>query len=231
MAQESDKSEAGDNGGVVRGRGRPKRDIDQDDVADAVAELFREGGYEAVSIINTANKLAVSRATLYRTVPTKEDLLGVLFERSTAELTANAQEVIGSIDDPRAQLTALIQLQADAAISMRGYLPVFFGSSHLPTEIVGRWHKWSRKYEAMWVGVITQNMDAGYLPPSDPRIVARLVLGMLIWVSRWWRPREAITADAIAEAATNLLGLTQEAFPKKLPTPPARPRRRSSNRA
>ena len=47
-------------------------------VADAVAELCAEGGYEAVSIVDTAEKLSVSRATLYRTVPTKEDLLGIL---------------------------------------------------------------------------------------------------------------------------------------------------------
>jgi AcrR family transcriptional regulator len=63
-------------------------------VADAVAELFAEGGYEAVSIPGTAEKLSVSRATLYRTVPTKEDLLGVLFERSTREITQRIRAVI-----------------------------------------------------------------------------------------------------------------------------------------
>ena len=55
--------------------GRPRLTIDRDAVADAVAELFAEGGYEAVSIVDTAEKLSLSRATLYRTVPTKEDLL------------------------------------------------------------------------------------------------------------------------------------------------------------
>lgn len=62
-----------------RPRGSPRLDIDKDAVADAVAELFAEGGYAAVAIADTAAKLSVSRSTLYRTVPTKEDLLGILF--------------------------------------------------------------------------------------------------------------------------------------------------------
>lgn len=64
-----------------RTRGRPRFEIDRDAVADAVAGLFRERGYETVSIVGTAQRLAVSRATPYRTVPTKEDLLGILLDR------------------------------------------------------------------------------------------------------------------------------------------------------
>lgn len=207
---------------VSRPRGRPKVHIDLDAVADAVAELFAEGGYEAVNIINTAEKLSVSRATLYRTVPTKDGLLGILFERSTAELTARAQEAIRSTEDPRQQLFTLIDLQANAAVSMRAYMPVFFGSSHLPADVVGRWHRWSRRFEAIWVDVIERNMAAGVLAPGDPRVAARLVLGMLIWVSRWYRPREAITPEQIAATAHGLLGLSDAAAPPKRKAPAKR---------
>lgn len=208
-----------------RPRGRPKVAIDLDAVADAVAELFAEGGYDAVNIVNTAEKLAISRATLYRTVPTKEGLLGILFERSTAELTARAQEVIRTVDDPGERLARLIDLQARAAIDMRAYMPVFFGSSPLPSDVVGRWHRWSRKFEGIWVDVIEESMAAGVLAQGDPRIAARLVLGMLIWVSRWYRPRETITAEEIAATARGLLGL-DGAQPSK-PKPPAKRRTRS----
>jgi AcrR family transcriptional regulator len=230
MASNTGSRAAGESEDATRGRGRPKLEINRDDVADAVAELFHEGGYEAVSIINTADKLSVSRATLYRTVPTKEDLLGILFERSTAELTANAQAAIKATEDPREQLVALIKLQAEAAITMRGYLPVFFGSSHLPTDIVGRWHKWSRKYETMWVDVIAENIEVGNLPAGDARIATRLVLGMLIWVSRWWRPREAVIANEIADAASSLLGLSSDPPAKKGRSAAPKTRQRSPKR-
>ncbi|WP_082612751.1 MULTISPECIES: TetR/AcrR family transcriptional regulator [unclassified Nocardioides] len=188
-----------------RPRGRPRLDIDPDAVADAVAELFAEGGLEAVSILDTAEKLSVSRATLYRTVPTKEHLIGILFERSTGELTENAKTLVKEIDDVEERLLALVRLQVDAAIRMRRYMPVFFGGGDLPPEVFERWHKWSRDYEKIWVDVVKQNIDAGLLNQADPVIVARLLLGSCIWVSRWYRPKEKFSPEEITEVAVDLV--------------------------
>lgn len=190
-----------------RPRGRPRLTIDRNAVADAVAELLAEGGYDAVSIPDTADKLSISRATLYRTVPTKEDLLGILFERSTRELTARAKAVVREVDDPAEQLSRLLMLQADAAVQMRSYMPVFFGGGALPQDVLARWHTWSRQYEELWVKVVKANMRAGYLDPGDPTLATRLILGMLIWVSRWYRTSERVTSGQIAETAIHLLGL------------------------
>jgi len=188
-----------------RPRGRPRLDIDPDAVADAVAELFAEGGLEAVSILDTAEKLSVSRATLYRTVPTKEHLIGILFERSTGELTRNARASVKESDDPAEKLLGLVRLQVDAAIRMRRYMPVFFGGGDLPPDVFERWHKWSREYEKIWVSVVKENMEAGALADADPVITARLLLGSCIWVSRWYRPKDKYSPEEITEVAVNLV--------------------------
>jgi AcrR family transcriptional regulator len=193
--------------GSGRSRGRPRLEINRDAVADAVVELFEEGGIEAVSIADTAEKLSVSRATLYRTVPTKEELLGILFERSTRQLTERSEEALAAVADPGEQLERLIRLQAAAAIQMRSYMPVFFGGGGLPSDVFMRWRKWSRQYERRWAVVVEACMDVGYLDKGDALVATRLILGMIIWVSRWYRPSEKITADQIAEAATSLLRL------------------------
>jgi AcrR family transcriptional regulator len=196
--------------GIKRPRGRPRLEINLEAVADAVGELFASGGYEAVSIGSTAEKLNVSRATLYRTVPTKEDLLGVLFERGTGELTEHAREIILRERRPHPQMLALVRLQVDAAIRMRRYMSVFFGGAGLPPDVFERWHSWSRQYEALWVASIKKAMKAGVLETADPVVTTRLVLGMCIWVSRWYRPNEGYGNDEIAEAAIRLLKLDAE---------------------
>jgi AcrR family transcriptional regulator len=190
-----------------RPRGRPRLTIDRNAVADAVAELFYKGGYDAVSIVDTAEKLSVSRATLYRTVPTKQDLLGILFERSTREITEQVEVAIRNIADPAERLKEMVRLQSEAAVQMRSYMPVFFDGGDLPTDVVQRWHRWSRQFEKLWVSVVAANMEAGYIEKGDEVITTRLILGMILWVSRWYRPKEKITSDQIADDAIRLLRL------------------------
>ena len=89
---------------------------------------------------------------------------------------------------------------------MRDYLFVFFGRSWLQPEIYSEWRSWSREYEGIWRSAVVAAADEGALQISDPVIATRLVLGMCLWVSRWYRPSMSIDADQLADEAMQLLG-------------------------
>jgi AcrR family transcriptional regulator len=207
-----------------RPRGRPRRDIDLTAVSDVAAQLFNEKGYDAVSIEAVAEALSVSRATLYRTVPTKEDLLGMVLERSIAEVRQLALDVLSRTSDRREALFGLIRMQVDAAIRLRDYLSVFFGGAGLPPDTYARWRTWAREYEDLWVQTVGEAMDAGVLDTADPKVTARLLLGMIMWISRWYHPVQGLTADEIADAAIKLV--RHDSAPNSMtpapwmPTPP-----------
>lgn len=189
-----------------RGRGRPRRSIDREQVADVVEELFEEGGYDAVSIEETAKRLTVSRATLYRTVPSKEHLLAILFERMTTELY---DEAVAIAEDPalapREKVDRLVRAQIDAAFRQRNYLLVFFGGGSLPAEDFEHWKEWRRKYEGLWLRVVEEAIKTGDLPDDDPRLITRLITGMTTWVARWARPNGPHDSAHVADVALRLV--------------------------
>jgi hypothetical protein len=104
-------------------------------------------------------------------------------------------------------------------------MAVFFGGGDLPKEVVDRWHPWSRRFEKMWVSVVEANMQAGYLDEGDPVVTTRLIIGMIVWVSRWYRPNDKITSEQIAEEAIRLLRLGPGHAKDEPETPAARPRK------
>lgn len=193
------------NEAAPRKRGRPRVEIDRVDVANAVADLLAEGGFDAVSVPDTAEKLSISRATLYRTVARKEDLLNLLFEQRTTEIMTSAQAIVDSIDEPGEQLEALVRFACETAIQMRQYLPVLMGGGGLSEDVYARWHEWNMDYEKLWVRVVEANIEAGLLNDADPVIAARLVLGSCVWVSRWYRPGDAYDPETIADSAVALV--------------------------
>jgi AcrR family transcriptional regulator len=194
-------------GSGVRARspGRPRKKIDLAAVAETVNELFVDGGYEAVSIEAVAERLSVSRATLYRTVPTKDHLLAILFERSTRTLDEGARALVAEGREPADELAALVGMHVVAAIETRRYAGVFYGGAGLPDDIYKRWQWFSHEYEQLWIGVVTRAIAAKVLAPGDPVLKTRLILGMIIWVSRWYRPGEPYSAEKIAREALQLI--------------------------
>ena len=189
-----------------RRRGRPALAIETDALLAAVERLFSEGGLDAVTIERTAQELGVSRATLYRSVPSKEHLLGLLFERMTGELDRDAREVTRARDTtPRQRLEALIRVQIEAAVRMRDYFFVYFDGSGLPRGVYDNWRHWANDYEQVWVKTVRAAIRAGDLPPGDPKLTTRLILGMTIWVANWFKPREGFTPEQVQERAVELL--------------------------
>jgi AcrR family transcriptional regulator len=184
---------------------RPRKELTEAAIANAAADLFATGGYEAVTIIAVAKKLHVSRATLYRTIATKDELMVVLFERSTQRLLEATQELVAERRRPAEELEAMVALLANSAVETRRHLAVFFGGQGLGPDAYERWREFTRAYEDLWLRVVKRSMKAGIVPKGNPVLTTRLVLGMLIWISRWYRPAEEFTVEEIAAHALQIL--------------------------
>jgi len=189
-----------------RRRGRPPKELDRRQIAEAVERILERDGADGVSVERAATELSVSRTTLYRTVPTKQHLLGLVFEKLTADLLASALAATEAPGRPPGErLHALMSIHIGAAVRMREYLMVFFDGGDLPADVYANWHRWRHRYEEVWRETVSAAMDDGTLRQGDVAVATRLVLGMCIWTSRWYRPERDPDADRIADLAFSLL--------------------------
>jgi hypothetical protein len=82
---------------------------------------------------------------------------------------------------------------------------VVAGGSGVQSDAYRRWQKWSHEYESLWQDAVGRAIDAGVLAKADPVVTTRLLLGMAIWVSRWYRVDEGWNAEDIADVAVRLI--------------------------
>jgi len=78
---------------------------------------------------------------------------------------------IADHDDSRDQLVEMIKLQAEGAVQMRSYMPVFFGGGDLPPDVFARWHTWSRQWRTATPSSLS-SLASRYLLIGGPDEVA-----------------------------------------------------------
>jgi hypothetical protein len=125
----------------------------------------------------------------------------------TDELTAEGVEAIKEDGrTARERLDALIRVQIGAAIRTRDYLFVFFGREWLEDDVYEDWREFTHGFEKdIWERVVADAIAEGSLPARDPKTATRLMIGMLVWICRWYRPGKTDVAELQAEAI-RLLG-------------------------
>ena len=71
----------------------------QDKIADAAVQLFRENGYEPVSVGDICAAAGVARSSFYRAFSCKNDIIRRLFEHTDANSIVSVEELLAAEND------------------------------------------------------------------------------------------------------------------------------------
>jgi AcrR family transcriptional regulator len=152
------------------------------------AQLFRDRGYDATSVSDVARALGMTKAGLYHHFESKEALL---FEIMMYGLERVRDEVIvpvRTVRDPEERLRQLIVRHARIATRGQGAI------AHLGDEIRAlpaasrrQVEQRMRIYFDLIRDTLTELKTAGRLRDVDPTVAAFSLLGMILWLPRWFR--------------------------------------------
>lgn len=199
-------------------------------VLHMAARLFNEKGFHATSLDEVAERLHVTKPTLYHYVRSKDD---ILYEcvKSGLQMMREAIAARGAAGG-----SALQQLEA----GMRAYVHIVMqdfgmcliriGEDPLPEAGRSELRRLKREIDLEFRRLIQACVADGSLRAVDPKLAAFTLAGALSWVGRWYRPGGALAAGHIADTCCQLLlhGLLPEpaaATPSSSPSPTPRRRR------
>lgn len=170
-----------------------------------IAQIFRDRGFDATSVSDIARALGLTKAGLYHHFESKEALL---FEIMMFGLDKVRDEVIipvRAIGDPEERLRQLVLRHA--RITTRGHGAV----AHLQDEIRALAPAARKQVEhrmRVYVDLVRSTLDelhaAGRLCEVDRTVATFSVIGMILWLPRWFRQDGRLTQDQVAGNIANL---------------------------
>lgn len=149
--------------GEGTGRVARKRDRRIQQILAVAADLFGERGYEAVNLDDVAERLDVTKGSLYYYFASKDELAAAAIETLGTDWTARLESLpAASIGTPTQRLRALIR--EHVTIAVREYpaaLRLFLVPSTWPGRLRTRITELRRRHDLVFREVLTEGLDSG----------------------------------------------------------------------
>ena len=174
-------------------------------VLQTAARLFNERGFHATSLDDIAERLHVTKPTLYYYVKSKDDILLECVRTALAMMQAGIAEVRLGGGRALDQLQACMRIYAGIVMEDFGQCVIRIGEDPLPPPLKKELRRLKAGIDHEFRRLIDEGIAEGSLVPCDPKLAAFMLAGALSWIGRWYRPGGEMTPDQIADQGIALL--------------------------
>lgn len=176
-------------------------------ILDIAAELFAARGFHGVSVAELGSACGISGPALYKHFESKDAMLAEMLVSISETLLSEGRSRVGSADDPRAALEALVEWHIEFALEHRALIVVQDRDwSSLPDEARERVRELQRSYVDVWATQV-RLLDPD-LSPETARTRAHVLFGLLNSTPHSGRLPDPQMHDVLREMALGALGLT-----------------------
>lgn len=187
------------------GKREAERALKREAVLQTAARLFNEKGYAASTLEEVAERLGVSKPTVYYYVENKD---AILYECVKAGLDM-LQQAIREADAAggTAWEKLLAGMRAYVAIVTQdfGMCVIRVGEDPLPPASRQKLRRMKAELDHEFRELIRQGIAEGSIAPCDPKLAAFTLAGALSWIGRWYDPKGSLGPDEIAEQCIGVL--------------------------
>lgn len=197
-----------------------ERENKRDAVLHAAASLFNERGYHGTSLELVAEKLEITRPTVYYYFKNKDE---ILFEcvRIALEMIEQAAKAVTARGGSAAeQLIAVMHKYAEVMMMEFGMCLVRVGDGPLVPESRAKLRKLQANIDHKLRELIAQGVRQKAFAPCDPKLAAFAIGGALNSIARWYKPDGPLSPAEIADSFVRTLvgGLETRPLGQRLAT-------------
>lgn len=197
--------------GTVRDR-EQQRALKREAVLRTAAQLFNEKGYAASTLDEVAERLGVSKPTVYYYAESKDAILLECVRIGLEMLQTAVRAVDAQGGRAIDKLVAAMRQYAEIATLDFGMCVIRVGEESLPPESRRKVRHMKAGLDREFRELIRLGIAEGSIAPCDPKLAAFTLAGALSWIARWYRPDGPLTPEAIADQCIHvlLLGLCSD---------------------
>jgi len=152
-------------------------------ILEAAARVFARKGFEKATTREIAQEADISEGTIYNYFSSKKQLVVALAEVVQAKLTAVMSELPSNGDDRANMARAIEQVLAviaDSAVVIRGLVTALWDQGpRFDGYLIPGAHRLIARVEEC----LEEQVSAGVIRPCDVHTVARMVMGMVVYVT------------------------------------------------
>jgi len=198
------------------------RDNKRDAVLHAAARLFNERGYHGTSLELLAEKLGITRPTVYYYFKNKDEILFDCVRIALEMIDQAAHGVMARGGSAAEQLVAVMYRYAEVMMMDFGMCLVRVGDGPLQPDSRAKLRKLQANIDHKLRELIAQGIQQKAFVPRDPKLGAFAVAGALNSIGRWYQLDGELSPQEIADnfVATLIGGLELRPPSKRLATSP-----------
>lgn len=195
---------------------RPKKkfDLDESDrlreIYSVAAQIICEKGFDATSMDDIADAVGMTKAGIYHYIHGKREMLYQLMNYGMQRLEQRVIAPAREIADPEARLRAIITnhtLLITEGSNSKGNNPITI----VTDEVAGlapahrrAIEKRKRVYLDLVRDALRELRGKKKLAGVDVTVAAFSLLGIMLWLSRWYRPNGRLTQEEVTAQVTRI---------------------------
>jgi len=166
----------------------------------AAAQIILRKGYDATSVNDIANALGMTKAGLYHYINGKKELLFDIMNFGLGELDEEVATPAKAIADPAARLRFIMASHARLVTRGQGAITILVDEVTALTPAQQRKvTQRKRAYFDFLRDTLDELKAAGRLQDVDTTAATFSLLGMVNWLSRWFRQGGTLSEEQAAE--------------------------------